>query len=224
MVSAPRRPPPSCRTPPPQRGKPAFAPVFANSRRRRKNGEAEDADLPRCGGGVRQDGGGRRGARHIPYGIFALAIALVSTPAHAACPVELAVYGDRDDAAGIDFRPAANLAAVTNAFRMNLDNGVSLDGMVMWSEGIERPYGSLTYECPDGDVTGEELEACTVWQGVIYAADETGTVDLLPKTGAAPKTLIFPDLGPSLRLSAAYGEDGFSRVPWDVFALKGCQE
>ncbi len=75
-----------------------------------------------------------------------------------------------------------------------------------------------------GEETGAELEACTVWQGVIYAADETGTVDLLPKTGAAPKTLIFPDLGPSLRLSAAYGEGGFSKVPWDVFALKGCQE
>lgn len=157
---------------------------------------------------------------------FSLAFAsiLISVPALAACPVELAVYGDRDEAAGIDFRPATDLASVTNAFRMNLDNGTVLDGHVMWSEGTERPYGTLTYKCPEGDVTGEELEACTIWQGVIYAADEAGAIALLPKTGAAPQTLIFPDLGPSLRLSGAYGSNGFSRVPWDVFALKGCQE
>jgi len=149
---------------------------------------------------------------------------LPAAGASAACPVELAVYGDRDNAAGIDFRPATGLATVTNAFRMNLDNATMLDGIVMWSEGTERPYGSLTYNCPEGDVTGEELDACTVWQGVVYAVDDTGTVGLLPKTGDAPKLLIFPDLGPSLSLSAAHGEGGFTKVPWDVFALKGCQE
>lgn len=150
--------------------------------------------------------------------------ALLASPAFAACPIELAVYGDRDDAADIDFRPATEFAAVSNAFRMNLDNGVVLDGIVMRTEGIERPYGSLMYKCPDGDVTGQELEACTVWQGVIYTADKDGNIGLLPKTGDAPETLIFSDLGPSLRLSAAYGAGGFSKVPWDVFALKGCQE
>jgi hypothetical protein len=147
----------------------------------------------------------------------------IAVPAVAACPIELAVYGDRDDIAGVDFSPATNQATVTNAFRMNLGDGVVLDGIVMWSEGTERPYGTLTYKCPEGDVTGEELAACTVWQGVIYTADDSGTVDLLPRTGDAPKTLLFPDLGPSLRLSAAHGE-GSSKVPWDVFALKGCQE
>ena len=81
------------------------------------------------------------------------------------------------------------------------------------------------YKCPEGDVTGEELAACTVWQGVIYTSDEQGAIALLPAQGSdAPPTLIFPDLGPSLRLSAAYGESGFSKIPWDVFALKGCQE
>ncbi|WP_200914051.1 hypothetical protein, partial [Microbacterium sp. Leaf203] len=67
---------------------------------------------------------------------------------------------------------------------------------------------ALMYKCPDGDVTGAELQACTLWQGVIYAADETGVVSLLPKKGDAPKTLIFPDLGPSLRHSSAYGAQG----------------
>lgn len=150
---------------------------------------------------------------------------LATLPAHAACPVELAVYGDRDGAAGIDFRPTGQSAVVTNSFKMVLDNGVMLDGLVMWSEGVARSYASLMYNCPDGDVTGEELEACTLWEGVVYAADGTGKVSLLPGEGQdAPPTLVFPDLGPTLKQSSAYDEGGFSKLPWDVFTLKGCQE
>ena len=158
--------------------------------------------------------------------LMACALALGVAPARAACPVELAVYGDLEQAAGIDFRPAADSATVTNSFRMVLDNATVLDGIVEWSDdGARRPRGTLMYRCPEGDVTGEELAACTVWQGVIYTSDEQGAIALLPAQGSdAPPTLIFPDLGPSLRLSAAYGESGFSKIPWDVFTLKGCQE
>ncbi|WP_245525509.1 hypothetical protein [Mesorhizobium sp. M00.F.Ca.ET.216.01.1.1] len=152
-------------------------------------------------------------------------VALTAPAAFAACPLEHAVYGDRENAATIDFRPTMESATVTNTFRMALDKGVVLDGIVMWTEGVARPHGSLMYKCPTGDVTGDELDACTVWEGVIYSADDKGNIALLPAEGAdAPKTLIFPDLGPSLQMSAAYGASGFSKVPWDIFALKGCQE
>jgi hypothetical protein len=145
--------------------------------------------------------------------------------AHAACPLALAVYGEAESEAGIDFRPTGGSAVVTNTFKMVLDKGVVLDGIVMWTEGVARPHGSLMYKCPTGDVTGDELAACTVWEGVIYSSDDQGKIALLPAEGVdAPKTLIFPDLGPSLQMSAAYGENGFSKVPWDVFVLKGCQE
>jgi len=108
---------------------------------------------------------------------------------------------------------------------MVLDNNVVLNGIVMWSSGEARPNGSLMYKCPEGDVTGGELAACTLWNGVIYTADDKGAIGLLPAQGVdAPKTLILPDLGPSLRHSLAYGGGGFSKVPWDVFTLKGCQE
>ncbi|TGW05940.1 hypothetical protein EN788_44805, partial [Mesorhizobium sp. M2D.F.Ca.ET.145.01.1.1] len=75
-------------------------------------------------------------------------------------------------------------------------------------------------------VTGAELAACTLWNGVIYTADDKGAVGLLPAEGVeAPKTLILPDLGPVLRQSRAYGGGtGFSKVPSDVFSMKGCQE
>jgi hypothetical protein len=151
---------------------------------------------------------------------------LIAMPALAACPIELAVYGDLEQAAELDFTPAKDSATVTNSFRMVLDNDTVLDGIVQWSEdGGRRPHGALMHKCPEGDVTGDELAACTVWEGVIYSSDEQGNIELLPAEGVeAPKKLILPDLGPSLRLSSAYGADGFSKVPWDVFAMKGCQE
>lgn len=146
--------------------------------------------------------------------------------AHAACPIELAVYGDAQSGSEIDFTPTGASATVTNSFRMILDNNVVLDGITMWTDGAAaRPHGSLMYKCPTGDVTGEELSACTLWEGVIYSVDDKGVVGLLPAEGRdAPKGLIFPDLGPSLEMSAAYGPGGFSKAPWDIFVLKGCQE
>ncbi|HEY5817954.1 MAG TPA: hypothetical protein VIU14_06080 [Mesorhizobium sp.] len=139
--------------------------------------------------------------------------------------IELSTYADRDHAAEIDFSPTLEGATVTNSFKMLLDNAIVLDGFVQWTESVARGYGTLQYQCPQGDVTGEEYAACTVWQGVIYAASDKGDIELVPAEGqAAPKRLILADLGPSLRASAAFGEAGLPRVPWDVFEMNGCQE
>lgn len=166
--------------------------------------------------------------RHDPSAPIASLAALMlafATPAHAACPLELAVFGDRDGVASVEFVPTGESAAVTNTFRMVLGDGVVLDGIVMWSADVSRPNGMLMHECPEGDVTGEEIAACTAWEGVIYTADASGTVGLLPPEGTgAPQTMIFPDLGPALKQSSAFGEKGFTKLPFDVFALKGCQE
>ena len=103
--------------------------------------------------------------------------------AEAACHVELAAYANAGNAAEVEFRPSTPSAAVTNTFRMIVGELV-LDGIVQWSEGIERPYGMLTHDCPKGDVTGAEISACTAWTGVIYAAGEAGSIGLLPAEGA----------------------------------------
>ncbi len=154
-----------------------------------------------------------------------LAVLFTAPNAQAACPLALAVYGDAESDAGIDFRPTTDAVTVTNTFKMVLDKGVVLDGIVMWTSGVSRPHGSLMYKCPTGDVTGDELAACTVWQGVVYSADDKGNIALLAAEGTdAPQSLIFPDLGPSLQMSSAFGPNGFSKLPWDVFLLKGCQE
>lgn len=163
--------------------------------------------------------------RHKAAAMGLAFLALIASPARAACPIELAVYGDRDKAAEIDFTPVGEAAVTTNTFRMILEKDVVLDGVVMWSADVARPNGILMHKCPEGDVTGEELAACTVWQGVIYTSDSQGNIELLPAEGVdAPEKLIFPDLAHSLRRSSAYGTNGFSKLPWDVFAMKGCQE
>ncbi|RWE15074.1 MAG: hypothetical protein EOS61_10940, partial [Mesorhizobium sp.] len=106
-----------------------------------------------------------------------LALTASNSAAQAACPIQLAVYGEAKSGAEIDFTPTGTSATITNTFRMILDNNTVLDGIAMWTEGnAGRPHGSLMYKCPTGDVTGEELAACTVWEGVIYSADEKGSV------------------------------------------------
>ncbi|WP_274627139.1 hypothetical protein [Arvimicrobium flavum] len=148
-----------------------------------------------------------------------------ASPALAACPVELATYGEPESGARVEFTPVVESAAVTNSFRMLLGDDVVLDGIVMWTEGVSRSYGMLMYKCPSGDVTGEEIAACTVWEGVVYASDKAGKIGLLPAEGEpAPDLLLFADLGPSVAASPALQPLGLAKKPWDVFSLDGCQE
>ncbi|QPC88520.1 hypothetical protein GA830_04220 [Mesorhizobium sp. NBSH29] len=158
--------------------------------------------------------------------VLAITVALVATqPMRAACNMELAVYADRDGGAEINFTPTLESATTTNTFRMLLEKDVVLDGVVLWSDEIARPNGILMHKCPEGDVTGEELAACTIWQGVIYTANAKGTVALLPREGEpAAEQLVFPDLAYALRTSPVFGLNGLSKLPFDVFALSGCQE
>ncbi|MFN3546275.1 MAG: hypothetical protein ACK4U0_02190 [Mesorhizobium sp.] len=186
------------------------------------------AEPNRRAGGAECDEG--RWSRRASLGVLAFLLATMTTApaslALAACPQELAVYTDRDQVASIEFRPVGPDAAVhTGEFRVLFSqNGIVADGIVLWTGGVPRPMGIVMHDCPEGDVTGEELAACTVWQGVIYAVDEAGQIGLLPRQGAAAKRLLLPDFGPSVRHSALYGADGISLVPWDVFEMSGCQE
>ena len=97
-----------------------------------------------------------------------------------------------------------------------------LEGWVMESDPVNRPNGILFHDCPDGDTTGEELAKCTVWDGVIYAAN-SGRFDLLPRAGApAASEVLLPGLPLRLVDSTAWGEGKATVVPWEAFSLKGC--
>lgn len=147
-----------------------------------------------------------------------------ASPGWAMCPQELAVYSQGDGQASVEFQPRDG-AAVSNRFRVLLDTEAVLDGVVMWSDDVPRPNGRLMHQCPEGDVTGAEIEACTVWQGVIYAVDADGKIALLPVEGEdAAEQLLLPDFAWALKNAPALAGAELSPLDTDVFRLSGCQE
>ncbi len=158
--------------------------------------------------------------------VLLIASALASPEAQAACLQELAVYSDRTDAVSLEFQSNNGEAiAVSNKFRLLLGESIELDGVAMWSEKAPRPNGMLMLGCPEGDVTGAEIEACTIWRGVIYAIGDDGAVGLLPREGSpAAQQLLFPDLGWAMANAPALASAGPATPLWDVLELTGCQE
>ncbi|WP_425287377.1 hypothetical protein [Paramesorhizobium deserti] len=154
--------------------------------------------------------------------------------AYAACTQDRAIYADRDDHYTLTFKPMPeDVPAVTSNEFTITENGpgegdaqkkaFKLDGVVMWTEGVERPNGLIMYNCPDGDATGEELEDCTLWQGVIYALKEGAEADLLPKAKEpAAQALLFPDLAGSLDSFDFGPAKPAEPLSWDVFRFRDC--
>jgi hypothetical protein len=100
-----------------------------------------------------------------------------------------------------------------------------LDGIVIVDTEIARSQGMVMYNCPDGDVTGAELDACTIWQNVIYDLGRDGSVGLMPaEDEPAAARLLLPDFGRALGYSEIYAASGLTDAPWDVFRMSGCQE
>jgi len=146
--------------------------------------------------------------------------------AFGACPQELAVYAEQATDGGIDFTPVSHDAVMTHTFKMHFpENSVVLEAIVMTTEDVVRPHGVIMFDCPTGDVTGEELAACTIWEGPIYAVSDSGEAGLLPAQGQpAAKQLIFPGLAAFIRQSHIWGMTGLSKLPGDIFSMSGCQE
>jgi len=157
---------------------------------------------------------------------LALAVLLSLAPFEvqaADCLQRQAIYGDADGAYELRFRPVGSDSATTsNRFEVAaLKSDLKLEGFVMISGEPERANGMIMHNCPEGDVTGEDLAACMIWQGVIYSVSSSGKIDLLPaETAVAAEQLLLPDFGPAVK---AYSlSDKFTVAPWDVFAFKGC--
>jgi len=152
-----------------------------------------------------------------------LACGVLTAPA-AECTQEHAIYSDSKDAYTLTFEPVdLGSSSSTHRFSIKVEQGGAvLDGYVMPSDTGERTNGMLFYNCPDGDVTGSDLAACTVWQGVIYGNDR-GKIELLPQQGAkAAQEILLPGFGPALQASEAWKKINATVVPWDVLTLKGC--
>lgn len=159
----------------------------------------------------------------VLFTIALVGFAFAANPTFAACPQELAIY---EDSAGnlITFLPPHENMAAEQEFTLRLGQS-ALQGVVMWSKDPDRPNGIIMDQCPDGDVTGEELNACTVWQGVIYGLTKDADAQLLGKRGAPhAEALLLPDF-------SRYAMEHPFKTPLagppkvdDVFRMKACQE
>jgi hypothetical protein len=148
----------------------------------------------------------------------------VSAAAQEPCWQDNAVYSEPAANAQLTFLPPESAADGTFArFSITFpENNVVLDGVVMDAgEPFPRPLGIIMHKCP----TGDELAACTIWQGIIYGLDDVGNAFYLPpmNEGAqAAQTLLFHDLRAAVRLSAVWGAAGLSTPPNDDFRFKAC--
>lgn len=154
--------------------------------------------------------------------VLLAALAFSQAASAADCLIEKATYREAETGVELVFAAASGEnTPVTHGFRTEIGKS-KLNGHVLYDPEIERPIGMLMNNCPDGDVTGADLAACTVWKGIVYGIDEaTGHVDLLPPEGAgAPDAILLPGFGPAVQASVV-GE-GMESGPWDVFEFKGC--
>ncbi len=158
-------------------------------------------------------------------GLMALITSASAQTATAPCLQGEAVYTDDDGAWQIRFAELPEgLGIATNTFYLEtVDRTVQMTGRVLWSNGVARPNADVTYQCPGGDITAEELDACRIWSGVPYTISGDGNVDLLDALdGPAAAAILLPNFGRTLRYSSIWTKHENLTVPWDVFRLSSC--
>lgn len=164
---------------------------------------------------------------------LAMALSLLACgPSSAAidCPLERAVYVERQNGYELRFRPARSweMTGSTKAIfdLVFPDGGTVLWGHISSNMGTSRDEGFLfSPECSrpgaeDPGSTKEELAACQVWNNVVYElrADD---VDFMPLYDEpAVERLLLTDLGRAVRYSLYVMGPGDE--PWDVFTFKAC--
>ena len=154
--------------------------------------------------------------------VLLAALALSHAASAADCLIEKTTYREAETGIELVFAAASGEnTPVSHGFTAQIGK-FKLDGHVLYDPEIERPVGMLMNNCPDGDVTGADLAACTVWKGIVYGVDAaTGHIDLLPPEGAnAPDALLLPGFGPAV-MASSLGKD-LTASPWDVFEFKEC--
>lgn len=155
--------------------------------------------------------------------LVTVTLSIVAAPAGAveSCAIEKAAFQESEAGMILAFQPVGSDAAMVSHLFTITAGGLTLDGHIMFDEELQRQVGMVMHNCPEGDATGADIRACTIWQGIVYGIDGKGDVGLVPLGGEdAPPTLLFAGFGASLRASKIGGR--FSPAPWDAFSLKGC--
>nr|WP_316656694.1 hypothetical protein [uncultured Gellertiella sp.] len=153
----------------------------------------------------------------------ALVSGAVAHAADQACPQAKAVYGSPDRTYRLTFRPVTDkAAAISHLFTLARGNQ-TLDGLILESDEPVRSLARMMKDCPDGDVTGADLRACTAFEGYVYAISATGeTANLGPGDGPAARHLLLAGLGPAFAASPLAAKTGLAPPLSDSFDLKEC--
>lgn len=149
--------------------------------------------------------------------------------AQSECPIERAIYAERDNGYELRFRegrPWEYPGMTGNVFELVMPDGRELWGRFHSNMGTSRDEGSIFFGCSPptdedyDDMTEAEIAACRVWNGVVYGMAD-GEPGFVPSEGeAAPPGLLLTDLGRVVRYSGLV--EGPGDEPWDYFELTGC--
>ncbi len=137
------------------------------------------------------------------------------------CPQALGGYGALDQQVLLEFNGGADLG-----FRVLLGQSATLlQGFVYAGEGNAAMEAVVLDNCPDGDVTGAELDACTVWRGAIRAVDADGNPQPLPGADQpAAGFLQLDGLSAALAASEKHAHADLPAGGFETFTLLACQE
>ena len=165
--------------------------------------------------------------------VSVLGVTVFSTAVQAACTQNRAIYRDRDDAYTLSFKPVqANdmqlTPAPTNEFTITANDKpeLKLSGMVIWpDQGVERPYGLITFNCAAGGSEPEDFDDCSIWQNVVYALKEGAEADVLPKAEEpAAQAILFPDLAMALDGYDFGAAKPVTPLKWETFRFQRCAQ
>lgn len=137
------------------------------------------------------------------------------------CLQALAVYGTVDEQVLLEFTGSADLS-----FRVLADGSDHVLSGYLYPAGEEGGDEAIVLDdCPEGDVTGEELAACTIWQGQVRAVDENNNDRSLPGADqAAAEILVLDGFAQVLGDWRASGGNADPLPLFEQLTLMACQE
>ena len=154
--------------------------------------------------------------------LLLLVLSPIPAWADAPCPQEKAVYTGADGY-GMTFKPVdSDAASATHRFDL-LKDKTALTGYMMESEEPVRSIAHVEKDCPEGDVTGDDIAACTAYEGYVYAISADGKAGNLPAAKEpAAASILLSGLGPSLAASPLAEKLKLSAPSADLFTFKEC--
>lgn len=158
--------------------------------------------------------------------LLSCAVANLPVPAQAADCAQLdAIYADPSGAYELRFVPLnSEAAAASGRFHVTVAGlGTAMEGFVMPADDLVSSDGILMFGCPEGDATGAEISACTVWQGKLHGTTGAGVAsNLQAENGPATSDVVLTGFGKAVRLSRLWSEGKVTVAPEDVLTFKEC--